>query len=171
MERYFKVVNPQGHHGMIYKEGINADILDWESEGSCNPGGLYFASTEIFEFLGYGTDVYEVFPIGEVVKDGKKFKAHALDMKFVGKVSEANTFKILLDAGADVHSDNDYALRFASGNGQTEVVKMLLKAGADIHAEKDYALRFASRNRYNDVVKLLLDAGADIHKNVLKWVY
>jgi hypothetical protein len=32
---------------------------------------------------------------------------------------------MLLDAGANVHADNDGALRWASYNGQTEVVKLL----------------------------------------------
>jgi len=36
-----------------------------------------------------------------------------------------------LDAGADVHTDNDTALRIASYNGYTEIVKLLLDAGAN----------------------------------------
>jgi len=71
--------------------------------------------------------------------------------------------KYLLDAGADVHADDDYALRWASGKGHADVVKLLLDAGADVHAGNDYALRWASKNGHTDIVKLLLDAGANVH--------
>jgi ankyrin repeat protein len=71
--------------------------------------------------------------------------------------------KYLLDAGADVHADNDRALQWASDKGHTEIVKLLLDAGADVHARDDYALRWASDNGHTEVVKLLLDAGADVH--------
>jgi ankyrin repeat protein len=32
---------------------------------------------------------------------------------------------VLLEHGADVHADNDSALRWASGNGHTDIVKLL----------------------------------------------
>jgi hypothetical protein len=73
--------------------------------------------------------------------------------------------KLLLDVGADVHAYNDAALRWASAKGRTEVVKLLLDAGADVHADNDAALRVASEYGHTEVVKLLLDAGADVHAN------
>ena len=71
--------------------------------------------------------------------------------------------KVLLTAGADVHAGDDYALQLASYSGHTEVVKVLLTAGADVHAGKDYALRWASNYGHTEVVKVLLAAGADVH--------
>ena len=38
--------------------------------------------------------------------------------------------KFLLDRGADVNADNNYAVRRASANGHLEVVKFLLENGA-----------------------------------------
>ncbi len=35
---------------------------------------------------------------------------------------------MLLDAGADVHANNDYALELASRNGHSETVRMLREA-------------------------------------------
>ena len=74
---------------------------------------------------------------------------------------------IALNRGADIHAFNDYALRWASQNGHTEVVKILLEAGADVHAPDedgpDAALRWASYNGHSAVVKILLEAGADVH--------
>jgi len=65
--------------------------------------------------------------------------------------------KYLLAAGADVHADNDLALRWASESGHTEIVKLLLAANANVHAENDCALRWASENEHTEVVKVLKD--------------
>ena len=47
----------------------------------------------------------------------------------------------LLVVGANVHADDDTALRAASQNGGADVVEVLLKAGADVHAKDDAMLR------------------------------
>ena len=65
--------------------------------------------------------------------------------------------KLLLDARANVHADDDYALRIASYYGNTEVVKLLLDAGANVHADNDYALRLASEKGHTEIVKILKD--------------
>jgi hypothetical protein len=67
----------------------------------------------------------------------------------------ANTVKKLLDAGADVHTDNDIALRLASRYGHLEVVKILLDAGADVHAKDNEALRWAKYKGHTEIVELL----------------
>jgi ankyrin repeat protein len=63
--------------------------------------------------------------------------------------------KALLDAGADGHALDDWALRVASRSGRTETVKLLLEKGADVHAGDDYALRVASLNGHTETVKVL----------------
>ena len=70
---------------------------------------------------------------------------------------------IALNEGADVHEDNELALRFASQLGHAEVVKILLKAGADVHAVDETPLYLAIEAGYTDVAKILLEAGADPH--------
>jgi hypothetical protein len=62
---------------------------------------------------------------------------------------------VLLAAGADVHTRDDFALRWASANGHVEVVKVLLATGADVHARDDDALQLASANGHVEVVKVL----------------
>ena len=64
-----------------------------------------------------------------------------------------------LAAGADVHADNDAALRFAAEYGHEAVVAQLLAAGANVHADNDAALRFAAEYGHEAVVALLLAAG------------
>lgn len=56
----------------------------------------------------------------------------------------AETVKALLDAGANVHVENDRVLREAARDGQPEVVKVLLAGGADMNALDGAAMRAAS---------------------------
>jgi ankyrin repeat protein len=80
--------------------------------------------------------------------------------------------KKALEMGADIHANDDYALRWASYSGHSDIVELLLKNGADIHADFDFALRYASDNGHLPVVELLLKNGADVHaKNdsPLRW--
>ena len=67
----------------------------------------------------------------------------------------ADVVALLLDAGADVHADDDDALRWAASNGHAGVVALLLDAGADVHADNNCALRWAARYGHTDVVALL----------------
>ena len=64
-QKYFKIVDPTGHNGLVYREGYNEDPLPFNPSGDCEPGGIYFTSTNILAFLKYGTDVYEVEPVGK----------------------------------------------------------------------------------------------------------
>ena len=76
---------------------------------------------------------------------------------------DVNRVNVLLDSGADIHAQEDYALRWAAKRGHLEVVKLLLDRGAGIHAQNDDSLRWAAWHGHLEVVKLLLDRGADIH--------
>lgn len=69
----------------------------------------------------------------------------------------------LIQKGADIHANNDYALRAAAENGHTDVVKLLLENGANLDAEYGYSLQSAAERGHTDVVKLLVDHGADIN--------
>jgi len=70
---------------------------------------------------------------------------------------------ILKDYEANIHTQNDYALRCASANGHLSSVECLIKHGANIHACNDSALCSASKNGHLEVVKLLVKYGADVH--------
>ena len=86
-----------------------------------------------------------------------------LALRYASAKGHTKVVKLLLDAGADVHAKNDEPLRSASLNGHTKIVKLLLAAGADVHADNDAALRWASNNGHPEVLKILLDVGADVH--------
>jgi len=171
--KYYKIVNPEGHYGMIYQEGLNTDILPFNPSGDCEPGGIYFSREDILAFLDYGTELYEVEPVGEVYENpgkDKKWKAHEVKLKYVGKV--VDNIQMLINEGANTHADDDYAFRWAFTNGHIKVVKILLENGADVHVNTDFPLRQASENGHLEVVKLLLENGADVHASddyALRW--
>jgi len=89
--------------------------------------------------------------------DSKKKLSEAIKNNDLEKV------KYLLERGANLRADDDFALRWAAVNGQLELVKYLLEQGADLHVWKDWALRKAAENGHLEVVKYLLEQGANLH--------
>ena len=166
MEKFYKWIDKDGHYGMVYHEGLNVDIQPFNPKGDCEGGGLYFSREDIFAFRHCGEDLYEVEPVGEVYENPgthKKWKAHAVDLKFVGKRSDPVVIQRLIDEGADVSIEDNRFLKQSAFWGCTEVVKMLLKAGADVNAGKGYALKWSAGRGHLEIVKMLLEAGADVN--------
>ena len=164
--KYYKVVNSEGHNGLIYKEGLNVDPKPFNPSGNCEPGGIYFAKEDIFVFFDYGSKVYQVEPVGQVYENPntpKKFKAHSVKLKYIGETNDVETIKTLVDDGADIHADYDYALRWSAVNGHLDVVKYLVENGANIHANDDFALSWSAESGHLQVVKYLVEHGANFH--------
>jgi hypothetical protein len=64
--------------------------------------------------------------------------------------------------GADIHWHNDFTLQNAAWYGHYNIVKFLLNAGADVHADDDRALKWArvdlpdkNISEQNKTIKLL----------------
>ena len=45
--------------------------------------------------------------------------------------------------GGDVCGENNHSIKCASRNGYTEIVKLLIQANADVHANDNYAIKWA----------------------------
>ena len=87
--------------------------------------------------------------------------------------------KSLVESGADIHFDNDCALRLTTvskGPGRTlgyagaryghlDVVKFLIDSGADIHADNDYALRSSIEYDHTNVARILIES-SPVHNNL-----
>ena len=59
----------------------------------------------------------------------------------------------------------------ASSNGHTETVKVLLEHGADVHANNDGALRSASYKGHTETVKLfLIEYDMKVKQETLDWL-
>lgn len=63
--------------------------------------------------------------------------------------------ELLLSEGADVHAQDDEALRLASYEGHEETVELLLAYGADVNAQDSATLRFVAKGGYFSTVKTL----------------
>ena len=159
--KFYKITNEnETHNGMTYKDGLNVDILPFNPDGDCESGGIYFASEDILAFLNYGPWIREVtipdgVPIYENPGSPKKYKAHEVILGPRRKWGNIEVFKELVEQGANIHADNDYAIRLASCNGHLEIVKFLVENGANIHANDNSAIHCASSNGHLDVVEYL----------------
>ena len=154
------------HYDHTYTEGLNVCPQPWDS-GDCTSGGLYACELRhIFVWwIHLYPDITEVAWVdvpadAHVARFDTKIKASALVLTGVMPIAEA--IRLAIQAGADVHAYNDYALRWASLNGHLAVVEVLVKV-ADIHADDDYALRFASFYGHLSVVEFLVKVGANVH--------
>ena len=159
---FYKILNEkENHNGYQYKTGLNIDSKPFQPSGDCESGGIYYAREDILAFLNYGCYLRKVtIPADAKVYENpgspKKWKADRIILEERVEITP-KVIQALIDEGADIHVDNDYAFRYASFNGHTEVVKVLLANGADIHADNDYAFRNASRYGHTEVVKVLQD--------------
>lgn len=154
--KYYKIVNPEGHHGLVYKNGLNVDPRKFRPYGNCEPGGIYFAREDILAFLEYGTDLYEVEPVDDVYENPdtpRKWKCKQLNMKYIGKVLDNIPF--LVEQGANIHADYDSSIDWAAKNGHLDVVKYLFEQGGICRAYNGSTLRFAAGHGHLDVVKFL----------------
>ena len=175
--KYYKITNQdENHNDLQYETGLNVDPVPFNPSGDCTPGGIYFASTDILAFLDYGPWIRQVtLPDDAQVYENpgspKKYKADKVILSERKKIT-LSVFTQLIQDGADVHASDDFALRWASEKGCTEIVQVLLDHGADVHADNDLALQWASKEGHSEVVKVLLDHGADVHADddfALQW--
>ncbi|WP_175888220.1 ankyrin repeat domain-containing protein [Burkholderia contaminans] len=81
------------------------------------------------------------------------------------KIGDLDSAKKAIENGADIHAKDDYALRWASGNGHLDCVKYLVEQGADIHALNDWTLGIATEEGHLEIVTYLVEHGANIHAN------
>lgn len=59
--------------------------------------------------------------------------------------------------GANIHAQDDYALRLAAVNNHLEVVKYLIGKGANIHAKNDDILVWTSQYNHLEIIKYLVE--------------
>jgi ankyrin repeat protein len=79
------------------------------------------------------------------------------------KNNDLQGVKEALDNGADIHADDNAALRLAASEGHLPVVEYLVEQGANVYAYYDSALRMAARKGHLPVVEYLIEHDADIH--------
>ena len=169
--KFYKILNAMEYHnGLRFREGRVDDPRPFREKGSCAPGGIYFAPvTSIFALLGLGPWLREVTIPDDaqtVRESGNGFEIYRASSIVLGpreRWDDPEVLQRLIAEGADIHIDDDYALRCAAEDGYTKAVQVLLDAGADVHSVGDFALRWAAEGGHTETVHLLLETGADVH--------
>ena len=68
--------------------------------------------------------------------------------------------QVLIDNGADITAEDNYAVQRAAGNGYIETVRLLIEHGADITADYNLAVQLSAQNGETEMVKFLIENGA-----------
>ena len=169
---YFKITNAEeNHNGFQYVDGLNIlkEKFNDDPNQSCCAGGLYFTdAANIIEFISYGIYLREVTlptnnPDFLMIKDNNKWRANMIILGKRYDLFNVNTFKYLIECGANNHTSSTYFLCWSASNGHLDVIKYLIEKGTDVHAGGDYALRFSANNGHLNVVKYLIENGANVH--------
>jgi hypothetical protein len=164
--KFYKILNKDEYHrGLQYHDGLVEDPISWNPSGSCEPGGIYFASKDILAFLDYGPWIREVtIPAGTpIYKDPKlgpeKFKAPQVILGPREKITP-EVIKRLVEEGANVNAGQGRALYWAIYDDNLPIVKLLIESGANVNAHQGRALSQAARHGNLSMAKFLVKAGA-----------
>lgn len=157
---YYKIIKfTRKHHGMRYRKGLNTDKLDFNPNGSCEPGGLYFSREDILDFLRFGCFVCKVtLPEGEVTYQDErgwqgpvKWKAHRIILGPFQLLTPKRIQK-LIDEGAHVDLYGR-PLYKAMLNHDFKLVKLLIENGAEVSNIHISEVRYMTP----PILRLLLD--------------
>ena len=96
---------------------------------------------------------------------GDKPDQNILNKMLIEMAKEGNMkgLKYFEEKGANIISEDDRALKWASSEGHLDIVKYLVKHEANVHAHDDDVLVVASQNGHLEVVKYLVEHGANVH--------
>jgi len=145
----------------VHKKIVTEKPAPWES--------LTFNNSEHFWYTIRKTPHNE-FPGLECILENEEcsrsFLKHAqtpdnnalVAAAYWGRIDEV---KKHLEAGADIHFEDDVALGLAAMQGHTSCVAFLLGRGANIHAYRENALRQAIQGGNQETALFLLEQGAD----------
>jgi hypothetical protein len=175
---FFKITNAdENHNGFQYVDGLNILDKEFEEEGSCVAGGLYFTDSDnILDFLDYGINLREIIlplndPNFKCVKDqsfsSNKWRANMIILGKKYDLTNIDTFKYLISLGINLRTNDDYAIKWASTNGHLEIVKYLVELGADFRADNNYAGRMAFKNGHFKIFIFFVNCDVDsrVYKN------
>ena len=143
--------------------------------------GVYHTALRAAVVGGYENVVCTLIARGADVNLRDKDDSHETVLHLALRSGNNTSFKLLLDAGADVNTElshQKHILIAACNDGDTESVEFLLASGADVNVlgtgleyqsfkppfEKARPLHVACAKGYLPVVQLLLEHGADIEK-------
>jgi predicted metal-binding protein len=100
----------------------------------------------------------------------EKLKLH-IQLFESSKFGNLTDVKHLIEQGADIHANNDSALRYSIEAGRLHTVKYLVEQGANIYANNDYALKHSADNKYLEIVEyLIVNCNMTVKQETLKYL-
>ena len=104
-------------------------------------------------------------------KLARKFIANGADihnqddqaLRYAAYYGHTATVQFLIEQGSDVNAGNSEALIQSARDGYTAIVESLIKHGARIKARNNDALVWAATGGHAKIVEILLDNGADVN--------
>lgn len=135
-------------HKVITNVENRKDHTDTENRNARN--GLYSCMSDALN--GSHTKVIKILLKAGIYNDEASYD---WALTFASSYSSAEVVRLLLKAGADIHANDDEALREAVKKNKPENVIVLLKAGAHVHAKNDEAFREAKSKNYITVMNIL----------------
>ena len=109
--------------------------------------------------------VRDVRLIAPVAVGNDMFKELNIAFVAASRNCHEDVMQVLLENGADLHYDNDSALRKAVMQGHVESVDFLLQRDADVHIDNDSLCFLCCKGDYVDVLELLVKYDIDLIKN------
>lgn len=103
------------------------------------------------------------YSLVDIKKEMKKINDNTEILIKKAIAGELEVVKYLIILGADIHENNERALRWCASNGRLKMVEFLVQCGANIHANDEEALRLSAANGNMKMIKFLIKCGADIH--------
>ena len=170
---YCKVTNNlENHHKFPYETGLNILDKEFEKNGSCVTGGLYFSDFQhIHKYFFYGVNIRTIgLPITneklEMVRDpsGDKYRANMIILKDKRDMHDIETYQYLIEKGGKPKKIYEYAYLWALEHQSISLAKkiILLNPNIDLLA----ALRLASYKGHTEVIKLLVEKGVDANQAI-----
>ena len=181
---YYKIINKNKcHHKLRHKVGLNIDPLPFNPSGSCEAGGIYFASENILHFLKDDSKYIVKITIpddAKVYKDPGSLEKWKADRLIFGEFCTIDLLKIkeLLSEGANLAdsvgkwvcaNSNKQAVEFlwyegvnfdevhlsiAIENNRRDIVDFLLEQNVTISYTCNTVLKYAALYNYEDIIKL-----------------
>jgi len=115
--QFMKFIDPRGNNGLVYVDGHNKDHLQFQPNGNCKPGGLYFADTRhILAYANFGSKLcrVEIPPHAQVYNEEGKHKASDIIVKLNDAISVEKYVSSL--SKAELIAMADYELVAKYGN-------------------------------------------------------
>lgn len=169
---YFKITNAnENHFGYQYADGLNILDKQFEKEGSCVPGGLYFSDEKnILNFMDYGIFLREIeLPhedsdfrmVQDPLQHVRKWRANKIILGKKYHLSDIRTYHLLQSLGVDLQNFKYEIFTWAAVKGHIQLVNMAFSMGINDMIRIDRAIMLAATNGHLEVVKFLIAAGAD----------